>query len=76
MDADGGRIVVWKADAERGGPGAGRIDQLGLATSDGRLVLHEVQPAGGKRMPWTDFVRGRPSIVRSKVVPPTPDSGG
>ncbi len=69
VDAPGGRVVVWNASVERGGPGAGRVDQLGLATSDGRLVLHEVQAAGGKRMPWADFVRGRPSIVGSSVLP-------
>lgn len=69
VDAPGGRVVVWNASAGRGGLGAGRIDQLGLATSDGRLLLHEVQPAGGKRMPWADFVRGRPSILGSSVLP-------
>jgi methionyl-tRNA formyltransferase len=69
VDLPGGRIVVWDASAERGSLGAGRIDHMGLGTSAGQLVLHEVQPAGGKRMPWADFVRGRPSIVGSSVVP-------
>ena len=69
VDTVVGRLVVWSAEADRGGPGAGRIDAMGLATSDGRLVLREVQPAGGKRMPWADFVRGRPSILGSSVLP-------
>ncbi len=68
VDTAVGRIVVWDAAADRGGPGAGRFDHLGLATSDGRLVVREVQPAGGNRMPWADFVRGRPSIVGSSVL--------
>ena len=69
LDTAVGRMVVWGASAERGGPGAGRIDRLGLATSDGRLILLEVQPAGGQRMTWDEFVRGRPSIVGSSAVP-------
>lgn len=69
VDLPGGRIVVWDASPGRGGLGAGRIDHVGLGTSAGQLALHEVQPAGGKRMPWADFVRGRPSIVGSSVLP-------
>ncbi len=69
VDTAVGRLVVWSAEVDRSGPGAGRIDAMGLATSDGRLVLREVQPAGGKRMPWADFVRGRPSILGSSVPP-------
>jgi methionyl-tRNA formyltransferase len=69
VDTTVGRIVIWRASAERGGAGAGRFDRLGMGTSDGRLVLHEVQPAGGTRMPWEDLVRGRPAIVGSSVVP-------
>lgn len=71
-----GRIVVWAAsvdevpsddDAPAGAPG--RIDADGLHTAHGRLRLVEVQPAGGSRMPWDAFVRGRPSIVGSSIVP-------
>jgi methionyl-tRNA formyltransferase len=69
VDTVAGRIVVWDATAAPSGPGAGRFDQLGLATLDGMLVLREVQPAGGTRMPWADLVRGRPSILGSTVVP-------
>ena len=69
LDTAVGRMVVWETSVEGGGPGAGRIDQLGLGTGDGRLILREVQPAGGKRMAWGEFVRGRPSIVGSSVLP-------
>jgi methionyl-tRNA formyltransferase len=40
---------------------------LALATSDGRLVLDEVQPAGGRPMSGDAFVRGRPSILGRTV---------
>ena len=36
---------------------------LALATGDGRLVLREVQPAGGRPMSGDAFLRGRPSIL-------------
>jgi methionyl-tRNA formyltransferase len=41
---------------------------LALTTVDGRLVLGEVQPAGGRPMSGDAFLRGRPSIVGSAVV--------
>jgi methionyl-tRNA formyltransferase len=71
VDTVGGRLVVWTAtvDGDGDGPGPGRFDDRGLGTADGRLALLEVQPAGGKRMPWEAFVRGRPSIVGSSVIP-------
>ena len=41
----------------------------GVATAGGReLHLIEVQPAGGRRMPWDDFVRGRSSIVGASIL--------
>ena len=75
-----GRLVIWAASAEDGdtahgagetvdvGTRVGVIDGGGLVTLDGRLRLHEVQPAGGRRMPWDAYVRGRPAIVGSAVV--------
>lgn len=73
VDTDFGRVMVW---ASRVAPGSTRTDGApgrfapdGLATSDGELVLLEVQPAGGKRMAWDAFVRGRPGIVGSAVSP-------
>ncbi len=62
-----GRLVLWSATAAGAGPLPGTFDARGLGTADGRLVLHEVQPAGGTRMTWAAFVRGRPSIVGSAV---------
>jgi methionyl-tRNA formyltransferase len=70
VDTPSGRIVVWSARAEgSGGPGAGAFDEGGLGVDGERLGLIEVQPAGGKRMTWADFIRGRPSIVGSRVLP-------
>lgn len=70
VDTSVGRLVVWSASAEAGvGPEAGTFDDRGLGVATGRLRLDEVQPAGGRRMPWDDFVRGRPSIVGSRVHP-------
>jgi methionyl-tRNA formyltransferase len=65
-----GRLIVWSASAgSTGGPDAGTFDDRGLGVGDGeRLWLIEVQPAGGKRMPWEAFLRGRPGIVGSRVV--------
>ena len=42
-------------------------DGIALTTSDGRLVLETVQPAGGRSMSGAAFRRGRPSIVGAIV---------
>jgi methionyl-tRNA formyltransferase len=71
-----GRLVVWAASAADTSPGEvatsptmlGTVGPHGLATAAGRLVLDEVQPAGGRRMPWADFVRGRPSVIGASIV--------
>jgi methionyl-tRNA formyltransferase len=69
VELDGDRLVVLattvtasEADDE---PGRFVPDQLGLAlaTRDGRLVLDEVQPAGGRPMSGEAYVRGRPAIL-------------
>jgi methionyl-tRNA formyltransferase len=65
IEADGERLVVWKARAVDATPGNG----LGLQTSDGVLELVEVQPAGGRRMSAADYVRGRPNLVGSELFP-------
>ena len=73
LDTPRGRLTVWGAGV---GPGehepAGRIGPRGLATRDGTLLLHEVQPAGGRRMPWVEYLRGRSGIVGSAVLEPVP----
>ena len=66
-----GRLVVWAARPETGpdAPPTGTFDERGLGVGAGeRLRLEDVQPAGGRRMPWTDFLRGRPDIVGSSIV--------
>ncbi len=69
VDTPGGRLIVWSAAADRQGPRPGTFDDLGLGVGRGeRLRLLEVQPAGGRRMSWAEFVRGRPSIVGGSIV--------
>jgi methionyl-tRNA formyltransferase len=69
VETDVGRLVVWRADATPDGPPPGTFDEEGLGAGDGgRLRLREVQPAGGNRMSWDAFLRGRPSIVGSSIV--------
>jgi methionyl-tRNA formyltransferase len=64
-----GRLAIWAAAAVGGTADTpGRIDADGLHTADGRLGFLEVQPAGGTRMPWAAYVRGRPAIVGSSIV--------
>ncbi len=72
IETGAGRLTVWQAKAEvvgRGGAPGRPIDPSArlreheglpaLATSDGLLVLEEVQPAGGRRMTGQAFLRGR-----------------
>jgi methionyl-tRNA formyltransferase len=73
IDTGTDRIVVWRSSAEpstadRGGV----ILPSGLSTRDGVLALHEVQPAGGRRMAWDAFLRGRPGIVGSTALASDP----
>ena len=66
-----GRLAVWAARPEHdpGAPPTGTFDEHGLGVGAGeRLGLLEVQPAGGTRMRWDAFVRGRPDIVGSSIV--------
>jgi methionyl-tRNA formyltransferase len=69
VDTPLGRIVVWKAEPADSGPPVGTFDAGGFGTADGgRLHLLEVQAAGGKRMPWSEYVRGHPAIVGASIV--------
>ena len=73
IDTAVGRVTVLAARAvpvaaESGPPEPGRIDERGLGTADGWLALEMVQPAGGRPMPWADFLRGRPNVLGSRVV--------
>jgi methionyl-tRNA formyltransferase len=42
-------------------------DGLALATSDGRLVLDEVQLAGRRQLSGRDFLRGRRDLLGTRV---------
>jgi methionyl-tRNA formyltransferase len=69
VDTPAGRIIVWRAEAEDGGPPPGTFDDEGLGTGDGGLLrLKEVQPAGGNHMSWAAYLRGHPSIVGASIV--------
>lgn len=69
VDTVGGRLTIWRADVGRTADGrAGEFGTRGLSTADGTLLLHEVQPAGGRRMPWVEYLRGRPGIVGSAAL--------
>jgi methionyl-tRNA formyltransferase len=67
-----GRLVVHRAhvDPARPGDAPGRLvahgDGVALATPGGRLVLDEVQPAGGRRMSAAALRRGRPALVEGQ----------
>jgi methionyl-tRNA formyltransferase len=59
----GEALKVWRARvvAGQGAPGAliERAGALCVACGDQALALEELQPAGGRRMPVADFLRGR-----------------
>jgi methionyl-tRNA formyltransferase len=66
LEADGGRLVVWRVEVADGDAGSGEPgdlvadgDGLALLTAAGRLRLLEVQPAGRTRMSGADYRRGR-----------------
>lgn len=74
VDTIVGRLTIWAATpanpARDDAPAAGTFDATGLSVGfDERLRLIDVQPAGGRRMSWEDFVRGRPAIIGSRVEP-------
>jgi methionyl-tRNA formyltransferase len=69
VDTPVGRLIVHAAsvDDEAAGP-VGTIDRVGLNTIDGRLAFVRVQPAGGRAMPWDDYLRGGAKVVGSSIV--------
>lgn len=78
VEIDGHRLVVLDAavtaaDADDE-PGRFVPDEhgLALATGAGRLLLDEVQPAGGRPMSGEAYVRGRPSVLGQTVRRSTP----
>ena len=70
LETPAGRLVVWESHV--GDPSAdvpGTFTATGVTAGDRReLRLVEVQPAGGRRMRWDAFVRGRPSILGASIL--------
>jgi methionyl-tRNA formyltransferase len=64
-----GRLIVHTAriDGASTGP-PGTIDAIGLNTVDGRLAFGRVQPAGGRVMDWSEYLRGGPNVVGGSIV--------
>jgi len=65
---DGQNMKFWSAVCAKGHGQAGEIlqaDKEGLlvATSDGAILLTEIQPAGKKRMAAGDFASGRKDLI-------------
>jgi methionyl-tRNA formyltransferase len=73
VEIDDGRLVVLSArlaPSDRDdAPGTIVPDEQGLAlaTSDGRLILDEVQPAGGRPMSGEEYLRGRPAVLGANI---------
>ena len=65
VELDGLRLIVLAAsvapagEGDRPGKVVGDARGLALATTEGRLVLEEVQPPGGRPMSGAAFLRGR-----------------
>ena len=72
-ETNGDRVVVLGAAVAPSDPDdePGRFVPdaagLALATADGRLVLHDVQPAGGQPMSGEEYLRGRPRILGQAI---------
>ncbi len=77
VEPPAGRLAVARAEVAPSEPGdaTGALvadgDGLALVTSDGRLRLLELQPAGGRRMSGATFRRGHPTVVGQLVGGPT-----
>ena len=79
---DGTFLCVWSAAAHRpeSTPAGGRVrrdgDRLLLDCAGGTLELLEVQPAGGRRMPAAEWLRGRPdpALTDFRLDPPAAPS--
>lgn len=73
LETPAGRIAVHVASVAPGVPGdvpgtlAAHGDGLALVAIDGRLAIHEAQPAGGRRMSAVELRRGRPGLAGVQV---------
>ena len=75
VETDAGRIKVLRAATAPSAGGTPRLPAtfgqgpgLRLHTTDGDLLLLEVQPAGGRPMTGEELVLGRPSLPGSRVI--------
>jgi methionyl-tRNA formyltransferase len=77
LESPGARVSVTRAavaasePADRPGHLVADGRGLALATSEGRLRLLEVRPAGGRTMTGAELRLGRPSLVGQALVPAT-----
>jgi methionyl-tRNA formyltransferase len=63
-----GRIGILAASVGSAVDAApGTLTADGLATAVGILRFDQVRPAGGKPMPWSAYLRGRPTVVGTTV---------
>ena len=69
LEAVGGQTAVPAEGNIRAGRYLGLNDEGGMriGTSDGVLVIHELQPAGGKSMPARAFLNGHPIAIGDMV---------
>ena len=76
-----GRVNVLRASVATARPGdaPGRLvrhdGRAAMTTTDGRLVLEDVQLAGKRAMTGEDFLRGRPGLIDTEVLAATPGAG-
>jgi methionyl-tRNA formyltransferase len=62
---DGAPLKIWSVEAVAGAGNPGELlradaEKLVVACGEGALALHEMQPAGSKRMSAAAFLAGRP----------------
>jgi methionyl-tRNA formyltransferase len=73
LETEAGRLTVQRASTAAAGEGdepgtlVGHGDGLALATTDGRLVLDEVQLAGRRQLPGEEFLRGHRELLGTRV---------
>ena len=69
LEAVGGQTAVPAEGNIRAGRYLGLNDEGGMriGTGDGVLVIHELQPAGGKSMPARAFLNGHPIAIGDMV---------
>jgi methionyl-tRNA formyltransferase len=69
VETPAGRLIVHEATVDADAPGPfSTIDEVGLNTIEGRLAFRTVQPAGGRVMPWSDYLHGGAKLVGGSIV--------